>query len=195
MRLYIDQIHNDLEMKEKGSSSKRLLQYVLERELGQPYERLEVIKDIYGKPSLKRISDFHFNISHSGKYIICGTSDKPVGVDIEEMKPIEYATLTKEFFSQPEIEYILNGHETNPLERFYEIWTLKESYLKCMGVGLSKPLNSFAVTYGQQGYTIRNENQSRASQYVLEKIDIDPAYKVAVCSYEKPMTIQIIQLG
>ena len=33
----------------------------------------------------------------------------------------------------------------NKTERFSQIWTLKESYIKYLGMGLSKDLNSFSI--------------------------------------------------
>ena len=39
----------------------------------------------HGKPYLSDYSDVHFNISHSGEYVVCSVSDKPVGVDIQKI--------------------------------------------------------------------------------------------------------------
>ena len=52
--------------------------------------------------------------------------------------------LAKRFFTAEEQQFILEEPE-GINERFYRIWTGKESYLKYLGTGLTKPLGSFSV--------------------------------------------------
>lgn len=47
------------------------------------------------------------------------------------------------FFTSDEYNYIINSE--NPEREFYKIWTAKESYIKMIGTGLSKALDSFDV--------------------------------------------------
>lgn len=94
-------------------------------------------KNQYGKPYLKEYTNFNFNISHSGDYVVCAIDDKPIGIDVEEVKHIDYEEIAKNFFTTNEFEYIVNRDLKFKLNRFYEIWTLKESYIKCCGKGLS----------------------------------------------------------
>lgn len=94
-------------------------------------------KNQYGKPYLKEYTNFNFNISHSGDYVVCAIDDKPIGIDVEEVKHIDYEEIAKNFFTTKEFEYIVNRHLKFKLNRFYEIWTLKESYIKCCGKGVS----------------------------------------------------------
>jgi len=95
----------------------------------------------YGKPYIVGITNIHYNISHSGKYIAFVVSDEPVGIDIELIKFADFA-IAKRFFSYDEVKYIIVGESHL---RFYEIWTMKESMLKLEGKGLSKSLDSFSV--------------------------------------------------
>jgi 4'-phosphopantetheinyl transferase len=85
----------------------------------------------------------HFNISHSGNYAGCVISDKFAGFDVEQHK-ITDLSLSKHFFTGVEHQYICSPDES-ALNRFYQIWTLKESYIKAIGKGLSCPLDSFSV--------------------------------------------------
>ena len=41
-----------------------------------------------GKPYAKGLP-VEFNISHSGDMVVCAVDDKPVGIDIEEVRPID----------------------------------------------------------------------------------------------------------
>ncbi|MCL2663873.1 MAG: 4'-phosphopantetheinyl transferase superfamily protein [Oscillospiraceae bacterium] len=125
--------------------------------------QLSFSENEYGKPLLTNAKDVHYNISHSGMFVVCAFNSAPVGIDIETIKPIDMA-IAKRFFSQDEVDYILYPSDENKLEtkvlnhsvggsaepsnkyeRFYQIWTMKESYIKWEGMGLSKPLNSFCV--------------------------------------------------
>ncbi len=98
-----------------------------------------VTEGINGKPEADGI---FFNISHSGDYVIGVASDTPIGCDIEKMEkaPIEIAD---KFFCNNEKEYILR--HSNIDFAFWKMWTLKESYMKMTGEGMSLPLNKFFV--------------------------------------------------
>ncbi len=83
-----------------------------------------------------------FNISHSGSYCICGIHTSEIGVDIEQIKPVEL----KDFYS------ILTGSEqkfinksSDPFHGFYTIWTRKEAVIKALGTGFSTDLTSFCA--------------------------------------------------
>lgn len=109
-------------------------------------DRIEVGE--YGKPDFSKECGFHFNISHSGDYVMLGISDRPIGVDIQEIKPVKF-NIAHRFFHKDEIEY-LDGISDDMasqsyVEAFYKIWCLKESYVKCSGRGLGQGLDSFSV--------------------------------------------------
>ncbi|WMJ80657.1 hypothetical protein RBU49_17930 [Clostridium sp. MB40-C1] len=54
-------------------------------------------KNIYGKPYVEKIKNFHFNISHSGEYVAVAISKQKVGIDIEKVKNIDYFDIAKNF--------------------------------------------------------------------------------------------------
>ena len=79
-----------------------------------------------GKPVVEGL---FFNISNSGKYVICAVADKAVGVDIEKIS--EYnENIPKRFFARKECEYLSAQPEANKNKEFFRIWTIKESYIK-----------------------------------------------------------------
>ena len=98
--------------------------------------------DKYGKPYLKNYSDVYFNLSHSQKYVACAVSDSPVGVDIEHVTDIDL-NLAKQFFYGAEYEYILNNNDQ--MKAFFELWVLKESYMKMTGLGFRLALDEFCI--------------------------------------------------
>jgi len=78
-------------------------------------------KNQYGKPCLEEYPDFHFNISHSRDYVLCAVDDKPIGIDVEEVKHIDYEEIAKNFFTAKEFEYIINQDLKMQLDRFCEM--------------------------------------------------------------------------
>jgi 4'-phosphopantetheinyl transferase len=98
----------------------------------------------YGKPYLTNNPHLKHNISHSGKYIVCAVSSNSVGIDVEMMSGVNRG-IAERFFAPDEAEYVDLRSEEERRERFYQIWTMKESHVKWEGLGLSKPLASFSV--------------------------------------------------
>ena len=98
----------------------------------------------YGKPFVKDI-DIHFSISHSGDYAVCAVSDKEIGIDIEKIKEINPKAARK-FACENEQNYI-DSHT----DGFFEIWTLKEAYFKCIGTGLGTDIKNVSFSAEKNG--------------------------------------------
>ncbi|MCX2829795.1 4'-phosphopantetheinyl transferase superfamily protein [Bacillus pseudomycoides] len=47
------------------------------------------------------------------------------------------------FFSDEEVEDLNTRSSVGKIDYFYDLWTLKENYIKAIGKGLSIPLNFF----------------------------------------------------
>jgi len=151
-------------------------------------------KNEYGKPYLKDYPNLQFNISHSGDFVVCTIDNKPIGIDIERVKYIAYKEIAKSFFSVSEFEYIVKEDSNIELNKFYEIWTLKESYIKCCGQGLSIPLNSFSIDIDQYQKNIKVIIEKEHKEHVFTRLDIGSGYKMAVCSLNKEVSKKIIMI-
>jgi len=142
----------------------------------------------YGKPFLKHIKDFHFNTSHAGEWIICATHNLPLGVDVEHIQPIEF-DIAKRFFSKEEYIDLMNMDSLHRLSYFYELWTLKECYIKAEGKGLSILLNSFSFKINCSEIIFKSKNGSK--NYYFKQYDIDSNYKMAVCGLEDRFAYEV----
>lgn len=107
-----------------------------------------------GKPFFLNAPDIHFNISHSSSKVAVALSDREVGCDIEEVAEIDLA-VAERFFSPAEYEAIMQKEGSDVrLKEFFRYWTLKESYMKAIGMGMSLPPNSFSLSEGAAGYEV-----------------------------------------
>ena len=97
-----------------------------------------------GKPCLPQLPDFHFSLSHSGNMALCAVSDEEVGCDIELPRGFD-PNLARRFFHPAEQEWLFSQPEAEQSTGFFRLWTCKESFMKALGLGLSLPLDSFAV--------------------------------------------------
>jgi len=111
---------------------------------------LEFARDALGKPALAWPAGLplDFNLSHTAGLVACAvTAGEAVGIDVEDAeRPVAHLLLARRFFAPSEVEIIERAPPERQREVFYEIWTLKEAYLKARGLGLSISLASFAVT-------------------------------------------------
>jgi 4'-phosphopantetheinyl transferase len=69
------------------------------------------------------------------------TFNQVVGVDVELVAPIGAVEMAEHFFSGEELAELSRLDEAARLSRFYELWTLREAYLKARGIGLTLPLD------------------------------------------------------
>lgn len=100
----------------------------------------------YGKPYWKIEGAPQFNISHSDEWVVCGFDNCNIGIDIEKIQPIETDIEgMARLLSYSEYGFIMQASKSKRAERFIRIWNMKESYSKCMGYGLSLPLESYSV--------------------------------------------------
>ena len=100
----------------------RIVSYFLKKKLIGKYTVGEK-----GKP----LSDnCFFNISHSRGWVLLAKNDEcEVGLDVELIRPVD--DLLK--------QYVCNSEEykyAKDYQKFYEIWTVKESIVKCTGEGI-----------------------------------------------------------
>ena len=86
-----------------------------------------------GKPYFLN-SDLHFSISHTKGHVFCALSDRPVGLDAEEMDRKIDLRLAEKILSEPEkCRFEATADKRAAL---LKLWVLKEAAAKLSGEGL-----------------------------------------------------------
>lgn len=156
-----------------------LIRQIILDSMGIDNEDITFSTNDYGKPFLDNDPDFHFNISHSGNWVVGAVDRHPVGIDVEQIAPIDL-DISKNYFSPD--EHIDLMKQPDRLAYFFTLWTLKESYIKIVGQGLSLPLNSFSIRFQEnRQIRIKAENETLHDIFFAQ-YDLDSKFKLSVCA-------------
>lgn len=112
--------------------------YCEKQNISCPDFPLDIIKNQYEKPILKD-GNIHFNLSHSGRYVVCVADNRPVGIDIQKIGKTNVAFSDR---IMSEKEKRLFGADT---KRALMVFCMKEAILKKQGIGLSCGLNNIEL--------------------------------------------------
>ncbi|MFE3576471.1 4'-phosphopantetheinyl transferase family protein [Lysinibacillus sp. NPDC059133] len=135
----------------------------------------------YGKPYLKNVEQLSYNISHSGDWVVIALNNFEIGIDIEMIKPIDF-NFAKQFLTEYEYFDLMSIQEKRKrLEYFYDLWTLKESYVKAIGKGLFFPLKDFTIQKDSLN-KITFQSSLDTNSWYFKQYEVDHDYKLSVCS-------------
>ncbi|MBC8123370.1 MAG: 4'-phosphopantetheinyl transferase superfamily protein [Gemmatimonadaceae bacterium] len=148
---------------------------------------------LHGKPGLnarQNPADLRFNLSHSeGLAVIALTGCRDIGVDVEQVRPINGMAIAGRYFSDAEIRQLrqlpLQWHQ----EAFFSCWTAKEAYIKARGDGLSFALKDFDVSTDprQAPRMLKIQGSSAAANHwVLHRMLPQPGF-IATLALEAPL--------
>lgn len=156
-----------------------LIHYLYIQHYQKSFIPLVILRNKYGKPYCHN-TDFEFNVSHAGNWVVAIVDTKQVGIDIELMTDIDYESLIP-------ILHPIEGEQlketTNKKECFYKLWTIKESVIKNIGKGLNIPLNSFYVLLNQEATSVHfKENDPNNAEFHVKMFDFQENYKLSACA-------------
>lgn len=170
-----------------------LARYSLSKRIKTNLTGIEFEYNEYGKPFIKNHYECQFNLSHSGDWVVAALHKLPVGIDIEQIKDIDL-NIAKRFFSALEYQQIINFFPSNQTDFFYDLWSLKESYIKAIGKGLQLPLNSFSMIWKEGKVYI--ETDFEEEKFFFKQYNIDAGYKMAVCAKQDdfPEVVEVFSI-
>lgn len=136
-----------------------VLRFVLSGYVGCVPEALSFGAEPDGKPFLATEcaevgdDDLRFNLSHSADLALVAVSvGLEIGVDVERIKPTrDLEGLARRYFAPEEQDALARLAPDERVADFFRVWTLKEAYLKAVGTGLGRALDSFAVSARDDG--------------------------------------------
>jgi len=136
-----------------------------------------------GKPA---VDGLQFNLSHSAdRALVAIHPSLPVGVDIEEMREVEFMAIAERNFSPAERADLAAAPDVRAA--FYRIWCGKEAFIKLIGEGLHFPLHAFDV---DQAGTLAACRLLDARRYTLAALPCAPGFAAAVASEGPPQDVR-----
>lgn len=182
----------------KFAQARNHLRHILGGYLHMAPGEIEFRYTAHGKPYLPTERDegqLQFNISHAGDIMLAAFVMRiPVGVDVEQIKPLpELEQIATQFFSAEEQQdlNLLSGPEK--LTAFYHCWARKEAVVKACGEGLSMPLDSFQVSLlpGEPAVILRSPNPG---PWMLQELTPEIGYAAAVAAPVDRLVMHLFSL-
>jgi len=97
-----------------------------------------------------------FNLSHTKNLIICAVMlNDDIGCDVENTtRSNDVLGIADRYFSPSEIKELFALPLEQQRSRFFDYWTLKESYIKAWGLGLAIPLKDFSFDLSKENISL-----------------------------------------
>jgi 4'-phosphopantetheinyl transferase len=159
-----------------------MLRLVLSRHTGTGPEMLRFARGAGDKPALAGPEGnmLKFSASSSGGLgAVAVARDRELGLDLEQIRPNgDHNLIASSEFSAEESDWLRQLPEAKRLVAFYQLWTCKEAYLKGKGVGLTVPLNDFAISLSQEAPRLAwsKLDSSDPERWSLQPLSIEPGF-------------------
>lgn len=146
-------------------------------------------KNAYGKPQIifpEKSWPVCFNLSHCEGLVVCAiVRGHDIGVDVEDAQRSTNAALDSlsSYFAAEEIAELAQLPRDHQKTRFFDYWTLKESYIKARGLGLAIPLDKFSFQFKADrlhDFMLDPELGDDAAKWQFWRIPIAGRYRMAV---------------
>jgi 4'-phosphopantetheinyl transferase len=173
--------------KNRYSVGRQALRFLLSKYLSAAPLAIEIEDKGRKKPMISNpVCDIHFNISHSGEWVLIGMARNELGIDIEKINlRFEFFDLLDEHFNEAERSYISGA--SNPTVAFYYLWTRKEALTKAWGTGLQENLKTVSVL---EAYTSVDHLQK---SWKLESFDFSALYQSALAFCSKTENVMYFE--
>lgn len=165
-----------------------LTRCLLSRLVGDPPAALQFRSGERGRPELAgpaAESGVRFNLSHTRGLAACGvTLHAAIGVDVEQhTRKVELDSVGRRVFSPQELASLAALSGEAQRRRFFDLWTLKEAYVKATGKGLASPLRSVTVSAEAPDPVpihFSDPSLDRADGWCLRRLQLPPSHSLAV---------------
>lgn len=163
-----------------GKKNQHIHAHRLLRECLKPYginytESTPIVKGRYGKPMLEEHPEIHFNLSHADGIAACIVNDKECGIDCEKIRCFR-PNILKKILSEQEQMWFGSVSDDEKNLAFFRLWTLKEAYIKAIGMGLSFPMNKAEFILSNDGFS------TCIKDYKFRQYIIRGEFVISVCT-------------
>jgi 4'-phosphopantetheinyl transferase len=169
-------------------------------------EQWQFTRNAHGRPALQAPTlafGLDFNISHTrDALVIAFVAQGEVGVDVEYTpRECRALALAQRYFSPSELKDLHSLELAQQRLRFFELWTLKEAYIKACGLGLAIPLSSFSFSFAGNSAAIAfdERRQDNPLNWQFWQWQMSPSHRLAIAfksdSVSPQMTVQGFRLG
>lgn len=133
-----------------------------------------------GKPYFSSSPSIDYNISHSGKIVVCCfTKNSSIGIDVEQIRPVT-RDIYQEYFQPDEWQFI--DKSDCPEQSFFNLWVRKEALIKADGRGMEISLSSLKC--------LNNRSEIAEKTWHIQDVELDENYSCAIaCAKEKPIKL------
>lgn len=140
--------------------AEKLLETALKKEYNIDLKYEPRAEGEHGKPFFSYRPSLHYNISHSGDYVVCILADQEVGIDVQVHRKANYERMLRRMVPEAQYAEILEGPDME--QKFFEQWVLREAYIKWTGEGLSRDLRTISMDEGSCMFLDMEEGYSGA---------------------------------
>jgi len=149
-------------------------------------ERLAYTANAYGKPALA--AGPRFSASHSNELWAIALSERELGLDIEYHQPnIDWRDLATGLFGASECAALEALAGDDVVRGFFDCWARKEAFVKAIGMGLSYPLDAFAVSVTPDARLL-----SGAHGWRIARVELADGYSGALVVADDGEPIEIV---
>lgn len=157
MTVMVAECTGEASVPEQRDTAQRLLRLGLERAFGIQQSEIDLERNSFGKPRLRGRPGVHFNIAHCRRAVAVLVADRPVGVDVEAVRGRDSQVAAHCFDASERLRVEASA---DPDREFFRYWTLKESYVKALGRGLSYPVRDVCFEVSADGVPASNKPQA-----------------------------------
>lgn len=179
MNIYFHMGENNCNLKSEDFTKKALKLYNIEYDLGFSLEAMEhevINRTQNGKPYFNQIP-LEFSISHSGNIWVCAMGSIRMGIDIQVKKKAKTLEIANRFFSKEESDFVSKYGDA----AFFQIWSMKEAFVKYTGKGISSGLDSFSVVADGKIVDV----MEHPTKCCFQKIEITEDLQCYICTLKK----------
>ena len=147
-----------------------LFLYALRVEYGiTELSSLKLAKYPHGKPYSIAYPELFFNLSHCQNACACVLADRPVGIDVERKLSYKEALMRRICTKEEQAIFAGCRDDAERAELLSVLWSMKESYVKRDGRGLSGGLNQVSCAAYLREYRSDRRRIQRQVQDTVQK--------------------------